>query len=85
MYVFNVDMVSDWLDTFEPWIKGVKWNWHLNQDYSIHLNCTSLEANSHYCHDNPCSNNGSCYGGLTTFYCDCMPGWAGKICDEESK
>ena len=74
------------VQTFEPWESTVKWTNSRNQVYSrISLNCTSLEANIQKCQDNPCSSHSKCYGGLSTYYCDCDLGWTGRTCVVESK
>ena len=58
-------------------------NGNLTNPKNVLVNCTSLEAYSHHCHNDPCLDNGTCYGRRLTFYCDCNPGWQGKTCDEK--
>ena len=74
------------LDTFEPWIKNVEWKGSSNSpDSRITLKCTSLEENKGHCQSSPCENGGTCYNGLTSFHCECKPGWTGKTCDKQCK
>ena len=30
----------------------------------------------------PCKNNATCVDEINGFSCSCMPGWRGKICDQ---
>merc|ERR1712008_269521 len=46
----------------------------------INVKCTTLEKYSFQCQNKPCGNNGKCYGGKITFYCDCPSGWTGITC-----
>ena len=79
-------IIKGGLDTFEPWIKNVEWTGGTKSpDSRITLECTSLDENKGHCQSNPCKNDGTCYDGLTSFYCECKPGWTGKTCDKQSK
>ena len=72
------------LKTFEPWVSDI--DWISDDGYStVRLKCTTLEDNKHNCQSNPCQNNGTCYGGFTSFYCDCPFGFGGERCDIDGK
>ena len=74
------------LDTFEPWIKNIEWKGgSKNPDSRITLKCTSLEENKDHCQNSPCKNDGTCYNGPKSFYCDCKLGWTGETCIIDSK
>ena len=66
-------------DAVEPWLGSQKWDAAGNPK-TINAQCTTLEKYSFQCQNKPCRNNGKCYGGKTTFYCDCPSGWTGITC-----
>ena len=37
------------------------------------------ETNIDDCQSNQCENNGSCVDGLEDYYCNCQPGFEGKV------
>lgn len=36
---------------------------------------------SQACSTNPCTNGGTCWSSMNSFYCACRPGFTGKICE----
>lgn len=71
------------LHTFEPFVQNIKWGLSGNQNAKSYaeLRCISLENNKNYCQSNPCTNNSTCYNGITSYYCDCNCGWKGRTCN----
>ena len=71
------------LRTFEPWVQNIKWGQSGNQNANSYaeLRCLSLENNKNYCQSNPCTNNSTCYNGITSYHCDCNCGWKGRTCN----
>ena len=71
------------LHTFEPFVQNIKWGLSGNQNAKSYaeLRCISLENNKNYCQTNPCTNNSTCYNGITSYYCDCNCGWKGRTCN----
>ena len=67
------------MHSFEPWVKKEKWVNAYNQ--TAEVICISLEDNEDNCYDNHCNNHGTCYNGLSDYYCDCKCGWKGKDCN----
>ena len=63
----------------EPWLTSRKWD-AAGDPRTIIVTCTTLEENKFRCENDPCGNNGECYGGVSSFYCDCSIGWTGKLC-----
>ena len=59
-------------------MKKEKWANAYNQ--TVELKCISIQNNENYCKSNPCKSNGTCYNGLSDYYCDCNCGWKGKDC-----
>ena len=66
-------------DTVEPWLLTQKWD-AAGDPRIINVTCNTLEENNFRCENDPCANNGKCFGGISSFYCDCSSGWTGKMC-----
>ena len=65
--------------TIEPWLTSKKWD-AAGDPRTIMVTCTTLKENKFRCENDPCGNNGKCYGGISSFYCDCSSSWTGKMC-----
>merc|ERR1740129_490016 len=68
----------------EPWLTSKKWD-AAGDPRTIIVTCATLEENKFRCVNDPCGNNGKCYGGISSFYCDCSSSWTGKMCTIPAK
>ncbi|CAF2970635.1 unnamed protein product [Rotaria sp. Silwood2] len=46
------------------------------------ISLTNCNVTRTGCYSNPCVN-GLCIEGLASYYCNCLPTWTGKLCDEK--
>ncbi|CAF1277775.1 unnamed protein product [Adineta ricciae] len=46
------------------------------------ISLTSCNVTRSGCYSNPCIN-GLCIEGLASYFCNCLPTWTGKLCDEQ--
>ena len=78
-FVLKINFVKGNEHTIEPWLTSKKWD-AAGDPRTIIVTCTTLNENKFRCKNDPCGNNGKCYGGISSFYCDCSSSWTGKMC-----
>ena len=76
---YTINFVKGNEHAIEPWLTSKKWD-AAGDPRTIIVTCTTLEENKFRCKNDPCENNGKCYGGISSFYCDCSLDWTGKMC-----
>ena len=75
---YTINFVKGNEHTIEPWLTSKKWD-AAGDPRTINVTCTTLKENKFRCENNSCGN-GKCYGGISSFYCDCSLDWKGKMC-----